>query len=239
MTPLVMALTGVMFYLGAASTDGGTDLRSGRYTDLASLVRSESRAARLLTAQAEELRAEIAKTTDEIDDAQVAKRRIEVEALSAPAGLTPVSGPAVTVTLSDAPEEVINATDPNDIYKVIVHQQDIQAVVKAMWKGGARAITVQGKRLITTTGIKCEGSAVLLGGSPYPQPYVITAIGDQATILQALEFDATLQKYREDAASPEIDVGWDLSTEAIATAPAYDGLQQLNFATPTDPTEGS
>ncbi len=39
-----------------------------------------------------------------------------------------------------------------------VHQQDIQAYVNALWAGGARAVTLQGQRLISTTGIRCVGN---------------------------------------------------------------------------------
>ncbi len=69
--------------------------------------------------------------------------------MKAPAGLTPLSGPGLTVTLSDAPAEVINSSS-QPIELMIVHQQDIQAVLNAMWKGGAEAVTVQGKRVVST-----------------------------------------------------------------------------------------
>ncbi len=59
-----------------------------------------------------------------------------------------------------------------------MHQQDIQAYVNALWAGGAEAITLQGQRLISTTGIKCVGNTVVLDGVPYSPPYVIEAIGD-------------------------------------------------------------
>ena len=56
-------------------------------------------------------------------------------------GLTAVSGPAVTVTLDDAPSSVAaNGIEPD---LLVVHQQDIQAVVNALWSGGAEAMTIQ------------------------------------------------------------------------------------------------
>ena len=63
--------------------------------------------------------------------------RQQVAELEDPAGLTAREGPGVVVTLSDAPEEVIDAAN-GDKNLLVVHQQDIQAVVNAMWKGGAR-----------------------------------------------------------------------------------------------------
>jgi len=70
---------------------------------------------------------------------------------------------------------------------LVVHQQDIQGVVNALWSGGAEALTIQGQRVIATTGIKCVGNTVVLHGVPYAPPYVIEAIGDQAALESALE----------------------------------------------------
>ena len=51
-------------------------------------------------------------------------------------------------------------------------------MVNALWSGGAEAMTIQGQRVIATTGIKCVGNTVVLHGVPYAPPYVISAIGD-------------------------------------------------------------
>jgi uncharacterized protein YlxW (UPF0749 family) len=115
---------------------------------------------------------------------------------------------------------------------LVVHQQDIQAVVNAMWAGGASAITIAGERIITTTGIKCEGNSVQLQGVPYPQPYEIQAVGDPDAITAALEEDPAVSGYIEDAADPSIQVGWDLEEEEHVEAPAYEGLQDLTYAKP-------
>ena len=54
------------------------------------------------------------------------------------------------MTLDDAPESVAaNGIDPD---LLVVHQQDIQAVVNALWSGGAEAMTIQDQRVISTTG---------------------------------------------------------------------------------------
>ena len=44
--------------------------------------------------------------------------------------------------------------------------------------------------------------------------------------------DPYLQVYRADAADPDIAVGWDEQVEDKITAPAYDGLLGLSYATP-------
>ena len=149
--------------------------------------------------------------------------------MKGPAGLLPQVGPGVTVTLSDAPQDT-SASSPDNPNLLLVHQQDIQAVVNAMWKGGARAITIQGQRVVSTTGIRCIGNSVQLQGVPYSQPYVISAVGDPAALTDAIARDSYLQVYRADAADPDIAVGWDEQVEDKITAPAYDGLLGLTYA---------
>ena len=209
----------------------GTDLRPGRYTDLAALVQTESDQYDALEGKVKDLNADVANLASSVKGTNVKRFQRKVETKKDAAGLTPRSGPGVTITLSDAPEDVINSTSQN-LNLLVVHQQDIQAVVNAMWKGGAEAVTVQGQRIITTTGIKCEGNSVQLQGIPYPQPYVIQGVGDQTAILDAIENDDYLEIYREQADQADISVGWQLDTDDQATAPAYDGLLDITHAEP-------
>jgi len=227
---VVVLLCGGLFVVSAANS-GGTDLRPGRYTDLAALVKDEADQYAALRDRAKDLDGEVAALGAAVSDRQVRRLHQHVERLKDPAGLEPRSGPGVTITLSDAPEDVINSTTGN-VNLLLVHQQDIQAVVNALWEGGATAVTVAGQRIVSTTGIKCEGNAVQLQGVPYPQPYVISAVGDQGSLLASVDQDPYLQEYRAQAADPEISVGWSLQPESYLTAPAYDGLLDLSFAEP-------
>lgn len=231
-TPAVVLLCGGLFVVSAHNSDG-TDLRPGRYTDLASLVQEESDQYDALRTRVSDLDTQVQTLTASMNDRDVSRVHRKVTALRDPAGLTPRSGPGLTITLSDAPEDVINSTT-GDVNLLLVHQQDIQAVVNALWKGGATAVTVEGQRIVSTTGIKCEGNAVQLQGVPYPQPYVIQAVGDQGSLLTAIEGDDYLQAYREQAADPAISVGWDMQLEPDVVAPAYDGLLDLSYAVPLD-----
>jgi len=227
---VVVLLCGGLFVVSAANSHG-TDLRPGRYTDLASLVDNEADQYAALQEKVSDLNAEVATLTAAMSDRDVNRYHQRVEHLKDPAGLVPRTGPGLTITLSDAPEDVINSTT-GDVNLLLVHQQDIQAVVNALWKGGADAVTIAGQRVVSTTGIKCEGNAVQLQGVPYPQPYVIKAVGDQDALLTAVESDSYLQEYRRQADDPAISVGWDLRLEPSITAPAYDGLLDLNYASP-------
>ena len=233
-TAAVVLVCGGLFVVSAQSSEG-TDLRPGRYDDLATLTDSEAERAADLQARVAELTQEVRDLTDQVVDDDVRRYRDQVEALEGPAGLTKRTGPGVVVTLSDAPDEVIDeATGDKNL--LVVHQQDIQAVVNAMWEGGADAVVLQGERMVSTTGIKCEGSSVVIQGVPFPQPYVIEAVGDVGDLTSALAEDDYLQIYREQADDPQIDVGWELDIEDELTAPAYDGLLDLSYATPVAPS---
>lgn len=229
-TPLVIAVSGVLFAVSAEQSDG-TDLRAGRLTDLASVVRAERQQTNQLTAEVRELSAEVEWLSTRLGDRSVNRAQIEIAELVDPAGLTERTGPAVQVILDDAPEEsrLAYEGEPNDL---VVHQQDIQAAVNAMWRAGATAVTIQGQRLISTTGIKCEGNQVTLHGVPYSPPYVIVGIGDQAAISSELMTDPILSIYRDYTLIPGGSVTWAMGTLDDAVAPAYEGLLDLTWATP-------
>lgn len=229
-TPTVVLACGVLLATSFVNSEG-TDLRPGRYTDLASVVEAENAEYESLEARVRELSEDVERLTGRVGDADTQKLQERLEELKGPAGLTPVSGPGLTVVLSDAPAEVINSSD-QPLKWLIVHQQDIQAVVNAMWKGGATAVTIQGQRVVSTTGIKCQGNAVLLQGVPYPQPYVISAVGDQGELLEAIANDDYLEVYRQQAAVPDISVGWEQEVEDWIQAPAFEGLLDLSYAEP-------
>ncbi len=230
-TPVVGLISGGLFVVSAHSSEG-TDLRPGRFTDLASMVQYDSDRVDGLKQRALDLRSQVATLSGSVDNRQVRRLNQQADLVKAPAGLSAQTGPGLTVTLSDAPQSTGQDTpdtvdNPN---LLLVHQQDIQAVVNAMWKGGATAVTIQGQRVVSTTGIRCIGNSVQLQGVPYSQPYRIQAVGDVTALSQAIADDSYLQVYRADAADPDINVGWDEQIEDHVTAPAYDGLTDLQYA---------
>ena len=231
---MVVLLSGGLFAISAIDSEG-TDLRPGRYTDLASLVQAEADEYEQLEDRVASLQQDVDELTNRVNDAEVRRYQGEIADYRDPAGFEPREGPGVSVTLSDAPEALIEQADEDDDLDpnlLVVHQQDIQAVVNALWAGGATAVIIEGQRVITTTGIKCEGNAVQLQGVPYPEPYDIQAVGDPEAIQAALDADPAVSAFREDAADPEIQVGWDLEVEDNVEAPAFEGVYDVKHAEP-------
>jgi uncharacterized protein YlxW (UPF0749 family) len=225
LTAVVCAFAGLMIIISALHAQG-TDLRPARNTDLVSLVQAQSRHNTELTRHVTALRQEVdglaARASAQSDRApDLARRARRV-------GLTPVTGPAVTVTLDDAPSSVAaNGIEPD---LLVVHQQDIQAVVNAFWRGGAEAMTIQGKRVISTTAVKCVGNTVVLHGIPYGPPYQISAIGDQARLHAALAESEPIQIYQQYVDS--YGLVFREESEAKAKFPGHEGSLDLVYAVP-------
>jgi uncharacterized protein YlxW (UPF0749 family) len=236
LTPLVFIVAGVLFVTSSVSS-AGTDLRPGRYDDLADLAADRSERIADLEHESAELQAEIDRLTEGLPGSELDEATAQLDKLRGPAGLQPVRGPGVTITLDDAPERVLDDAD-GDIGRKIVHQQDIQAVVNAMWAGGAEAVTVQGQRITSTTGIKCVGNSVLLQGVAFPPPYVISAIGDAGGIVSRVDRDPSVQLYLRDVDS--FQLGWDIELSDELTFPAYEGPIDTEYARPAaTPDDGT
>jgi uncharacterized protein YlxW (UPF0749 family) len=166
----------------------------------------------------------------------VTRLQRRVDELRGPSGLRPVSGPGVTVTLQDAPQDVLDqaAKDgepPGDT--LVVHQQDIQAVVNALWLGGAEAISIMDQRIISTTGIKCAGPTVILHNVPYSPPYRIEAVGDPTDLLSALDRSDYIDAYR--TVADTYGLGYEVSASNRVDVPGYQGTLELRYARPLTP----
>lgn len=226
--PAVFLTAGALFVTSAVSSDG-TDLRAGRYGDLETVVAQATEEADALQAERNALAEDVERLTARLSGNAVTETRQTVEQLEVPAGLTGLRGPGLTVTLDDAPSESIASSgeDPN---LLVVHQQDIQAVVNAMWAGGAEGMTIQGQRVISTTGIKCVGNTVVLHGIPYSPPYVIKAVGDPAAMLTALNESPYIDIYLDYV--ERYGLGWEVTPHAETTVPPYEGTLDLDYARP-------
>ena len=216
-TLFVGMLAGVL--IGAtAITAQGSDLRPDRTSDVAQLVAEAEARNQELSQRAADLRAE----TDRLTAAQGAAPASSdpgQELASRTAGLAAVKGPAVRVTLTDAPVDVTPPGVCGD--RLVVHEQDIQNVVNALWTAGAEAMTIQGQRVVSTTAVKCVGNTVVLHGTAYAPPYVITAIGDPASLEAGLASDTDVQIYRQYAQAYQL--GYEQQRVDQTTMPAYTG----------------
>jgi uncharacterized protein YlxW (UPF0749 family) len=184
--PLVCLLAGLLL-AATHGVSGGAEIRRSDAPRLVDLVREAQSSVNHLSAQRDELANKIESAHGRSTDTALKAMLRRSAELAADAGMDPVHGPGLVVTLQDA-ERDANGRFPRDASPddLVVHQQDIQAVLNALWSAGAEAIQMQDQRIIATSVPRCVGNTLLLNGRTYSPPYTITAIGNAAAMQAAL-----------------------------------------------------
>jgi uncharacterized protein YlxW (UPF0749 family) len=131
------------------------------------------------------------------------------------------------VVLDDASAQPAgNGVDPNQL---VVHQSDLQAVVNALWAGGAEAMTIAGQRVIATSAVRCVGNTLLLNGDVYSPPFRVAAIGPSRTMLDRLDVSPGVKLFRE--AAGYYGLGYTIESKSNVDLPAFSGPIGLSYAT--------
>ncbi|RJX16835.1 MAG: DUF881 domain-containing protein [Desulforudis sp.] len=129
---------------------------------------------------------ELRKELDEIASLTRHDRlRSELELVRMQAGLLPVTGPGIEVTLNDSPMALQPGQNAN-LY--ILHDEDLLKVLNELRAAGAEALAINGERLIASSEVRCIGPTVLVNKTKrLTPPYVITAVGNPETMTAALK----------------------------------------------------
>jgi uncharacterized protein YlxW (UPF0749 family) len=227
--PLIALAAGLLFTT-TATTAGGTSLREDRRPQLAQLIEDRRDQVAASEKRAAALRTKVESQTEALagSDAPIAAQRNRANASRQAAGLTALAGPGITVELNDAPRQgdsTLPAGASND--DLVVHQGDVQAVVNALWAGGAEAMSIMNVRVLATSAVRCVGNTLLLQGRVYSPPFKITAIGDPAALQRALAASEGVRLFKD--AVDHYQLGY-RETLSQVTVPAYDGSTALRFA---------
>lgn len=227
LVPAVCLLAGLVFAVSAHESKGH-ELRAPVNASLADTVRAAEDTVHRLDRQVRDLQATVNMTAKQAGraDSAVAREQAKVTAQLVPAGLTTVHGPGVEVVLDDAPGQPAGVdVDPNQL---VVHQSDLQAVVNALWGGGAEAMSIAGQRVIATSAVRCVGNTLLLNGEVFSPPFRVAAIGPSATMLKKLSFSPGVKLFRD--AAGYYGLGYTVSTQRRLELPAYSGPITLSYA---------
>lgn len=227
--PVVCLLAGMLF--AVSRTTAGDDPSGGRTVQLSELVRDTEQRVAAAEARRSELSGQLqaVQRTAAGSDGRTAAAQQRAQRLAPHVGLTPLSGPGLTVTLTDAPRgedgRYPQGVEPDAL---VVHQQDVQSVLNALWAGGADAIGVQDQRLVNTSAVRCIGNTLLLDGRAYSPPYVMTAIGDPDRLSAALDAEYGVQVFRQYAQT--YGLGYEVQQSRTVSVPGFDGAVRLDMA---------
>jgi len=221
LVPVAALVAGALFASSVRASEGG-DLRPEQ-GELPDLIRAQNRTNEQHASRLNDLQSQVDEATAAMAPGDLETRELEGKAneIAAGAGRTEVVGPALRVTLDDAKlpgGELPADADPDDY---VIHQQDVQAVVNALWAGGAEAMMLQDQRVISSSAVRCVGNTLILQGRVYSPPYVITAIGDTGAMRDALDDDPQVENLRQ--WSVAVGLGYDSALVGEQTFPAFVG----------------
>jgi uncharacterized protein YlxW (UPF0749 family) len=226
----VAGLSGLLFAVAAevGQAPVGSLAAVGRdQADLAYLVSLETERVAELAEQVETLNLEVElllariRPVGFVEDVHL----VAIEELNI--GSIPVTGPGVTVVLDDAPASaaLLAGVAPDDL---VIHQQDLQAVIAALWAGGAEAMTLMGERVTQTSAFRCTGNVLLLHGQVFSPPFVVQAIGDPEQLERAVRRSAGVQTFL--AHAEWVGLGFSLTQDETMNFPGSFNTSNLSFA---------
>lgn len=134
----------------------------------------------------------------------------ELESARILSGVTPVTGSGVAITLMDG--------QGADTEQVLTHDWDIRQVINELFTAGAEAVSINGYRVVATSGISCIGPVVKINNHRIGAPFLLEAIGDPNTLASALNIPGgildSLRSRGVNASSPQVQT--DIHMSAFA-----------------------
>jgi uncharacterized protein YlxW (UPF0749 family) len=174
-TVAVVGLFGLLVGVSAVQTSRDAEVDELGRTALLSRIRSQQDEVSALQTR----RADLIRNTQDASARRTAlienqdKRGSLVRRLEVPTGFAAVRGEGIRITLDNRPN-----VDPNDE----IRDEDLAILVDGLWEAGAEAIAINDERLNLLGAIRNTSRAIFVNGRPVQAPYVVSAIGDKATL---------------------------------------------------------
>ena len=173
-------------------------LSAARTSDLVRILDDLSAQRDRLAVEETQLQATISDLESSADQAQVARdaSKERLQNLRILAGVVPVTGPGVTLTIAD-PEGVLEASDLLD-------------AIQELRDAGAEAISVDGERVVATTAVVDSAEGIAVGDTVLTSPIEMKAIGDPDTLAAGLSFPGGVSESVREAGAEAIVVERDV-----------------------------
>ena len=160
--------------------------------------RTEAELARL-----EEARARLQSDTS-AQQAAIEQARAEADALSVLAGVVPVTGPGIRITITEE-------SGPVDIDSLLDTVQEMRTAF-------AEAMQINGQvRVVASTSFEDAVGGVYVDGTLLEPPYVIDVIGDPSTLRNGMTFpEGPVDQLEDDGATVRIEELQSIDIESVA-----------------------
>jgi len=229
----VMALAAGLLFGTSAALARSEPVTLTEPADLAGLIQQRGDKVESLAAEAGDLAREVrALERGPGEQGSFVGASRQADSLAPVVGVGPVRGPGLRVLLDDAGYSLDTLPAGYTVDDVVVHQQDVQGVVNALWAGGAEAMMIQDQRVVSTSAVQCVGNTLYLQGRVYSPPYRITAIGDVEALTESLEQDPIVQDYR--GWSEALGLGYVVEPLSEVRMPGFGSAPRPEFARTSD-----
>lgn len=135
-------------------------------------------------------------------------------------GNTDIKGSGIIITLSDGTTEAPIFDDDG----LIVHAENVLAVINELKNAGANAISINGQRIVNTTAIQCDGNVITINGVKRSSPIQISAIGKVELLSTLSRAGGTLEKLANKGKTI------DLKKNSNIEIPKYTGVFNFKYA---------
>ena len=233
-----------MLLAAALKTQQSVRLASGiptqRVSGLTQLLLDEREQKKIMKAKIADLQLKVDKYEKAMGEGGIQSKVLNEELQKAKllAGLLPVTGDGVQVTLRDSRKPMPTDLDPGLRPEWIIHDADLCLFVRELFANGAEAIAIGDKdgaqRLIVNTPIRCEAGVIKINRVAMSSPFVITAIGPPNPMKSALEMPGGLIsqfRFVEGLTSTMVRV----KTVGDVVIPAYSGTTSFIYARTMEP----
>ncbi len=181
---------GLVVGIGASALRGNDTTKGKARAELISQITARRASVDAQSARVASLQAEVSRLDALALGGDNAALQDQLNLASLIAGAVAVTGPGIVVSLDNAPATTNGggAAGPQSDTatsngKVIA--RDLQTVSNSLWQSGAEAISINGLRLTSLSAIRFAGEAILVDFRPLNPPYVLTAIGNPASMPRA------------------------------------------------------
>lgn len=180
------------------------------------------------------LKAELSALRDKLDEIQRAAATQSAAArdlaartgdLRAAAGLSEARGEGMVVVLDGArPVAGVGKERQGCL------APDLTDLANVAWRGGARAVAINGERLVASSSVYCVGPTIVVNGSIVSAPYEVSAVGPAGSMLAMFDDPGQLRDLKRRRDQLVVDLRTSRAP-ALALA-AYSGPVILRAATP-------
>ena len=216
---------GFLLVVAARARRADPQSRLPQQFQLAGLIQRQQAETAVLSRQVAQLQAQVAglRAAGTSRAANQASLETAINDAGIQAGTVAVRGPGLRVILDDS--SVKRAPAGGNVNDLVIHSQDVQAVVNALWRAGAEAVSINGQRLVGTSAVLCVGNSLLLNGTVHSPPYQVLAV---AAARDRFEADDLVKRLHTDASA--FGLRFSVTHEDSLDVPAFQGATHPKVA---------